>query len=171
MAKFELAFEKMIENEGGYKLHKVEGDKGGLTYAGISQVYNPTWEGWKNIDNKSENELTPMVKTFYNNIFWNPINGEKINSQKIANSLFDFAVNAGVRNAVKILQRIIGVKDDGIVGPITLRAINKSTKDGENMLSHVYTLNKLSYYNAICNHDKTMVKFLFGWTNRSFRML
>jgi lysozyme family protein len=37
MAEFQPACELMICNEGGYKLHTVPGDKGGMTYAGISR--------------------------------------------------------------------------------------------------------------------------------------
>lgn len=37
MSDFESAFEKMIRNEGGYKLYQVKADHGGVTYAGISR--------------------------------------------------------------------------------------------------------------------------------------
>ena len=37
MAQFEPAFELMIKDEGGYVLHDVEGDTGGMTYAGIAR--------------------------------------------------------------------------------------------------------------------------------------
>jgi len=39
MANFEPCFEKVIKLEGGYKLHNVKGDKGGITYAGIARNY------------------------------------------------------------------------------------------------------------------------------------
>ena len=50
MADFLQAFESMIRNEGGYKLHSVEGDRGGMTYAGIARKRNPQWPGWAAID-------------------------------------------------------------------------------------------------------------------------
>jgi hypothetical protein len=40
-------------------------------------------------------------------------------------ALFDFAVNSGVARAAKTLQAILGVKRDGMVGPITLRALGE----------------------------------------------
>ena len=46
MADFLQAFESMIRNEGGYKLHSAEGDRGGMTYAGIARNFHPTWPGW-----------------------------------------------------------------------------------------------------------------------------
>ena len=33
MATFDPAFDKMIRNEGGFKLTNIEGDRGGQTYA------------------------------------------------------------------------------------------------------------------------------------------
>ena len=50
MADFLQAFESMIRNEGGYKLHSVEGDRGGMTYAGIARNFHPNWPGWAAID-------------------------------------------------------------------------------------------------------------------------
>ena len=50
LANFESAFNRMIEDEGGYVLHEVPGDRGGMTYAGIARKMNPNWEGWQHID-------------------------------------------------------------------------------------------------------------------------
>ena len=46
MADFLPAYEAMIRNEGGYVLHDVPGDRGGMTYAGIARNMNPQWPGW-----------------------------------------------------------------------------------------------------------------------------
>jgi lysozyme family protein len=45
MADFLPAFERMIRDEGGYKLVNVAGDRGGQTYAGIARKMNPDWAG------------------------------------------------------------------------------------------------------------------------------
>ena len=52
MAQFEPAFEQMIRDEGGYVLHEVPGDTGGMTYAGIARNKNPQWNGWALVDKK-----------------------------------------------------------------------------------------------------------------------
>lgn len=46
MADFLQAYESMIRNEGGYTLHTVAGDRGGMTYAGIARNFHPNWPGW-----------------------------------------------------------------------------------------------------------------------------
>ena len=37
-------------------------------------------------------------------------------------AVFDYGVNSGVSRSAKALQRVAGVADDGIVGPVTLGA-------------------------------------------------
>lgn len=76
-------------------------------------------------------ELTDdQAGLIYKSQYWNPCNGDKIKSQRIANLLVDWAVNSGVRTACKGLQRILGVTVDGIIGPQTLNAINCFEDDG-----------------------------------------
>jgi lysozyme family protein len=67
MAEFGYAYEKMIRNEGGYKLHIVREDQGEQTYAGISRKYHPQWPGWRNIDKSDFDnlKLTQQVREFY----------------------------------------------------------------------------------------------------------
>ena len=43
--------------------------------------------------------------------------------------LVDAAYNHGNRNAVKMLQRAVGVKDDGIIGNVTISAVNAMDKN------------------------------------------
>jgi lysozyme family protein len=38
--------------------------------------------------------------------------------------MFDAAVNSGVQQAVRWLQRAVGVTDDGVLGPMTLAAVH-----------------------------------------------
>ena len=52
MADFEKCFEIMINLEGGYTLHNVKEDNGGLTYAGIAYNSHPDWIGWSKIENE-----------------------------------------------------------------------------------------------------------------------
>lgn len=166
MADFKMAFEKMIKNEGGYVLHKVKGDSGGLTYAGIARTYHPQWEGWQTIDSgklQSE-ELVLQVKEFYRRHFWKSVQGEKIESQFIAELMFDFAVNAGVGTAAKLAQMTLGLTADGIIGSQTIEAINQVEIEN---FSLKYSLAKIGRYSKIVSRDRSQEKFLLGWINRT----
>jgi len=166
MATFKTAFDKMIKNEGGYKLHSVDGDRGGQTYAGIARNYNPNWLGWSLIDNQRMDrpELTVLVSNFYQENYWNKVRGCEIESQHVAESLFDFAVNAGTKTASKLAQIAVGAAPDGVIGPQTLESINAVD---EELFILKYALAKVARYAEICNRDRGQSKFLLGWTNRT----
>lgn len=165
MSSFLQAYERMIANEGGYKLSSVANDRGGQTYAGISRNNWPNWAGWKDIDEG----LTPaseLVRAFYKQNFWFPIHGDYIDAQSIASNLFDFAVNAGPKTAIKLAQIVVGVTPDGVVGNKTLFAINNIDRS---MFVALYALAKIARYRDIVTKDKSQAKFLLGWINRTLR--
>lgn len=165
MADFLPAFESMIRNEGGYKLHTVAGDRGGMTYAGIARNAWPNWGGWRDLDH-GENPDTEKVREFYKVNFWDRVRGDDIESQAIASSLFDFAVNAGVSTAIKLAQLVVGATPDGALGPKTLVAMNAHNPD---LFRANYALAKVARYRDIVSKDRTQQKFLLGWINRTLR--
>lgn len=170
MADFSPAFERMIRNEGGYRLVNVAADRGGQTYAGIARNFHPNWPGWRLIDrNDLQNmELTTLVDDFYRSEFWNKLCGDQIVSQLIAESLFDFAVNAGVGPAAKLAQLVVDTTPDGRIGPVTL---GKLATINENEFVLRYAIAKVARYAQICNKDRNQSKFLLGWINRTLKGL
>jgi len=96
MANFEQAYDKMMEDEGGYVLHEVKGDRGGQTYAGIARKMHPNWEGWQHIDYQ-ETPPTQLVRDFYKTNFWDKIKGDDLTHDVIASSIFNFAVMLAFR--------------------------------------------------------------------------
>lgn len=119
MADFDKAFEKVIFKEGGYVNDK--DDAGGETYMGISRVHNPNSLIWYIVDKvtakykkvsdinrelKKDEELTALVKALYKSDYWSPFNLNKEKSQRLANQIFDNAVNRGVSATKKLIQRI-----------------------------------------------------------------
>ena len=165
MANFLTAFESMIRNEGGYKLHTVAGDRGGMTYAGIARNFHPRWPGWLAID-RGEIPETELVRQFYQENFWAAIQGDQITHQTVARNLFDFAVNAGVVTAVRLAQIVAGTTPDGKIGPKTVTALN--ALDPEKFVLS-FALAKLARYRDIVNKDRTQQKFLLGWVNRTLK--
>ncbi|HMY41320.1 MAG TPA: glycosyl hydrolase 108 family protein, partial [Marinagarivorans sp.] len=96
MADFELAIVKTLAREGGSKYTETPGDTGGATKFGISQRAYPQL----NIKNLTEAE----AKAIYKRDYWDKIKGDLIANQGIAESIFDFAVNAGIKTASKLAQ-------------------------------------------------------------------
>lgn len=165
MAEFLPAFERMILNEGGYVLHHVKGDSGGQTYAGIARNHHPLWPGWQYIDGR-DTPPAGLVRDFYRAHFWAPIQGDRLSSQSVARTLFDFAVNAGPATAARLAQVVAGVTPDGKIGPRSIEALNAI--DPELFLAR-YTLAKLARYEQIVTRNRSQEKFLLGWLRRSLK--
>lgn len=167
MAEFMPAFESMILNEGGYVLTNDPNDHGGQTYAGISRKHHPDWAGWQFLD--SGRGVEPQwVRAFYKLNYWNPMRLDDVKSQRIARTLFDFGVNAGIGTAAKLAQIIIGTTPDGRIGPKTLEAINSADED---LFIASYALAKIARYRDIVTRDKSQRVYLLGWINRTLNDL
>lgn len=119
MAKFDEAIELIILNEGGYVNNP--NDAGGETYMGISRKAHPKSKIWQYVDKvtvkykttktinkylKENKELTKLVKDIYKKDYWNPFNLDKEKSQRLANQIFDNAVNMGVSKTKSMLNRV-----------------------------------------------------------------
>ena len=165
MAEFLPAFERMIVNEGGYVLHTVAGDRGGMTYAGIARNFHPSWQGWKVID-RGETPPAELVRQFYRSNFWAPLRLDDVAHQEVAGNLFDFGVNAGLGTAAKLAQLVVGVTPDGKVGAKTLSALNAIDPD---LFVARYALAKIARYRDIVVKNRTQQRFLVGWLNRALK--
>lgn len=166
MADFLPAFEKMIRDEGGYVLHEVEGDRGGMTYAGIARKMNPDWGGWEHIDRK-DTPPSEMVRQFYREGYWMPIRGDEL-PQRVAESIFNFAVNTSAPRrpavAIKLAQIVVGATPDGAFGDKTFRALREMD---EEKFVLAYALAKIARYRDIVTRDRSQMKFMLGWINRT----
>ena len=157
----------ILHNEGGYANNK--NDRGGETYRGISRKHHPGWIGWKYLDAREKKhgdifeDLEQVVELFYFGNYYVRIAGRQIEKfhPLLALHLFDFAVNAGVGKATRMLQRIAGVGQDGIIGPVTLKAVENDAE----MIYVKYYLNRIVFYRRISKIDNNKV-FLKGWLKR-----
>ena len=150
--------------EGGWSNHK--NDKGGATNMGVTIA---TWKrhGYdKNrdgvIDVKDLKLITKEDAVRILRIYWNKWKADQINNQSIANILVDWVWGSGT-NGIKIPQRILGVKQDGIVGPKTIEAINKYEQ--KTLFDKIHKARE-QYFRDICRRDSTQYVFLNGWLNR-----
>lgn len=140
MANYNIAYNKVIKVEGGYV--NDPDDAGGETYMGISRKFNPNAKFWKLIDEikfknknitnkemntilKKNNSIIGEIKNIYKNKYWDKLYLDNLNSQKIAEELFDTAVNMGVSVAIKILQNSLRVKTDGKMTNDLIKIINE----------------------------------------------
>jgi lysozyme family protein len=157
MADFNAAIVKTLAREGGATFTDVSSDRGGATKYGISQNSYPSLD----IRNLTEQQARDIYKRDY----WDRVSGDTIQSQLVAENIFDTAVNMGVRNASKLAQLCIDIAPaDGVIGSNSVAAINAID---EHQFLAAYTVSKIARYAYICNKDRTQTKFLLGWINRA----
>ena len=177
MADFKTAYDRTSKFEGGYC--NDEADNGGETFAGVARNYHESWLGWKIIDqyktvtsdtktlNKvllGNDELMSLVEDFYKREFWDKIKGDKIMYQTVANNIYDMAVNSGVGMASKFAQRIVGVEDDGVIGDISIKAINEYHP---NTFIFEFKRARGEFYQNIVAHNPSQSVFIDGWLRRN----
>ncbi len=167
MTNFEYAFNKTMMNEGGFILHKNEGDRGGWTYAGIAENFWPDWAGWPIVrTDEDDPRLTPMVKEFYKKNFWDKMKLDQVHDQEITYNMFDFGMNAGHKVAVKLAQAAVDAVPDGIIGPNTIGKLNNADPEKFQL---EYAILKIKRYIQI---SRTRNKQFFrGWVIRTINVL
>lgn len=161
MADINKIIDHVFVLEGGWVDHP--SDSAGCTQMGITRASLSSYRGktvtCSDVRNVSKAEATNIYKKNY----WDKIKGDDINSQNVANLLFDFAVNSGVNKASKSIQELVGVSQDGIIGSKTIEAINK--QDAEELFNRLKQYRR-SYYDAIVRNNPSQKAFIRGWTNR-----
>lgn len=165
MADFNAAYARTMLAEGGYVLTNDPADKGKQTYAGISRRFHPTWAGWTFID-AGQTPPTEMVRDLYRAEFWSAIKGASITDQSAAESLYDLAVNASPKVAVKLAQIVVGVEPDGFIGPKTLFALNGTDA---RYFRLAFALARIARREAVVSKDRSQEKFLLGWIRRDLK--
>jgi lysozyme family protein len=157
MADFNAAIVKTLAREGGSRFTDDPDDRGGATKYGISQRSYPTLD----IRNLTEQQARDIYKRDY----WDRVRGDEIQSELIAENIFDTAVNMGVRTASRLAQIALSIKPgDGIIGSGSLKVINEAD---EEMFLALYTISKIARYRDICMKNRSQKKYLLGWINRA----
>lgn len=131
-----------------FKTYKLYRKRRGLTAPTIGDLIRMT-----------DGEFTDILKTMY----WDVCNADFIESQSVANAIVDWAWNSGTLTAVKEVQKLLGVKVDGIVGNITLSALNSESPLP--LFGKIQSARK-NYIDRICKSRPANNKFKRGWYNR-----
>ena len=152
---FQCSFDHLIDDE-SFSLVDNKYDSGRETFAGITRKNFPNWDGWNYID-KGENPPCNLIINFYLNEYWEKLKCDLL-FHRVADSIFNFAVNTSKVNAVKLAQKVVGVQQDGIIGKVTIEAINDC-----HYFMEKYAVEKIKYYVSICEIKPTNKKFFYGW--------
>lgn len=155
--RFETCVGIVLAHEGGFVDHP--DDPGGATNMGITHRTLAAHRGTDVTLDDVRGLTRAEAKAIYHRSYWQPVHGDEL-PPGLDLVVFDFGVNAGVARSVKLLQRVLGVATDGIVGEITLAAAKSSLASdvirrfGEGRMAHYRSL-------------KTWRSFGRGWARRT----
>lgn len=158
---FVYAVTLLLAEEGGYVNNP--SDHGGETKFGISKRSYP------DLDIKS---LTVAEATeIYRRDWWKKYRYDRINDSDLAAKVFSAAVNMGAATAHKLLQEALKAVDkpvcvDGIIGPVTIQAINLAPPYA---LIVAMRVEMAHYYKNLVKADASQKVFLTGWLRRAYR--
>jgi lysozyme family protein len=160
MAEFSLYAPKLLQCEGGFSWHPL--DKGGATCKGVTlQTYREHYG-----QHKTEKDLKDIPYGEWMHImkvgYWDRVRADEIVSQPVAEIIADWCVNSGAAG-VRKAQEVIGVKPDGIVGKVTLSAINAA--DPEELHRRLWSARQQFFINIVKRNPSQKV-FINGWMNR-----
>lgn len=168
--RFSRALEVLFEIEGGYSDHPM--DKGGKTKYGVTEVLWIRYCRMQNVEPCRIGDLTRgQAAAVYRDIFWRPCRCDYLLSPKIAYRVFDTAVHAGVRTGSQVLQRAYNaiqpnevmpdLEVDGVIGPMTVGAVNDITPRYETALIEAQDFYTVEHYMRVAQPV-----FIRGWLNR-----
>jgi len=136
---FTRIIKQVLKNEGGYV--NDPDDLGGETKYGITKRRYPDLD----IKNLTKDQAIEL----YHADFWLPLKMEnRFSDLKLAYQFFDFAVNAGIKNAEKVLSEA-----------------KKKKEVSTDTLLNIFIDCRRNYYIRIAEYRNNK-KFLKGWLNR-----
>lgn len=159
-------------------LHKNPNEKG-LTFMGIYEAAHPSWQGWGQVRAAinaygdlekasvalyNDASLVELVGKFYKANYWDAMRLDEVDSELKACELFVFGVNVDTVPAVRVLQRLLGVVVDGIMGQKTLKALNDYN---EQSFDVDFDRAEIAYYRNLVKAKPEYHIYERGWINRA----
>nr|DAY36984.1 MAG TPA: Lysozyme [Bacteriophage sp.] len=161
MDRFGKFLDYIFEVEGGYTNDK--NDRGGATNFGIIEEEARKFGYTGDMRNFKKSD----AEKIYEKVYYRGNHIDKITDDRVALSIFDWAVNSGGKGIKKaqIVANKFGANlvIDGIIGNKTLEAINSINP--EPFLKEYHEMQR-TFYKNLAAKDNSQEGFLKGWLNR-----
>jgi lysozyme family protein len=194
MADYRKVLDHVKQSEGGFSAHPEDNAAAHPSpVVGLDRRYpalrvhtnkGVTWAAWEyyakvrkftptgdNFTKITETQWKDLLKVNY----WDRIKGDDINSQGVAEIIFEAIWGGGSFQMIQAVQTYlrqqgVDIGVDGKIGPKTVAALNKYTKNnpaGEEKMVKYLTNARLIYYQGL----KDWWKFGNGWTDRAQKQM
>lgn len=160
LAPFILSF------EGGFANHP--NDKGGATNKGVTIAtwravgYDKDGDGDIDVDDLRLLTDRDVVERVLRPHYWDRWRADELRSQSVANLVVDWVWASG-KHGITNVQRVVGVKQDGIVGAKTLAAVNN--QDQHALFDRIFR-ERVAFIELIVARDRSQGVFRAGWLRR-----
>ena len=158
-----VALDLMFGHEGGYVNTKT--DRGGPTKYGITHKTLAAHRGVASVTAEQVKAMTREEATeIYRRSYWVQSGGDLL-PKGLDYAAFDFGVNSGPSTAVLRLQKVLGVRQDRVVGEQTVAAA-KAYPGGITKLIRDYCDERMAYLRSLTNTKTGFPVNGRGWTIR-----
>jgi len=156
---FEQSLKMLLHHEGGYVWHPE--DPGGETNLGVTRAVYEQWVGRQVMDGEMKGLTVADVAPIYKTNYWDKIKGDDpMMPSGVDFAAFDWGVNSGTGRPAKVIQKYIGAKQDGAIGPRSLALVAENNPS--DMIQYLYE-QRQKFYERL----KTFETFGKGWTRRN----
>lgn len=164
-----LAF--VLKNEGGYYPGNEARDPN-PTNRGVTQKTYDAYRDSVNLPRRAVRLIDEDEVVHIYERYWKDAHCESL-PRKTAITVFDHAINAGPKEAIKCLQRALGVPADGYAGPMTLAAVEAAVDSGlglvgvgaDSGLALRVCMERIAHYTRIAQSQRLRPN-LYSWVNR-----
>lgn len=160
--------ERIVDREGGVSADA--DDRGGVTNWGITVPWLSDVSGHpvtvEDVRTLTRTEAVQWYLSWATMCRFDTLGDALWQNDKVMDCILDWAVNAGARSAITMVQGLIGVKQDGLIGPDTLAAAHKRPPAIKDLVAH-----RLMARANQCVMQPSQVKFLNGWIRRDVSFL
>ena len=161
IAPFDACMAWIFAREGGFVVNAA--DPGGATNLGVTLATLAEWRGKPvtaaDVRGLSQAEAAAIYRARY----WDAVRGDDLPAG-INLVVFDHAVTSGPSAAAKLLQQVVCVAVDGVIGPQTLAATRAAHP--EVCVGSLSDMRAALYRQVVRLRPESAV-FLNGWLNRT----
>ena len=154
---FEQCMGWLLEHEGGYVNHP--SDPGGETNLGVTRAVYEQYAGRQVMDGEMQGLTHDDVYPIYKENYWDRVRGDELPSG-VDWSVFDWGVNSGTSRSAKALQRIVGVEQDGGIGPMQVQ--HRIDMEEAEIIEQMHYVRE-KFYRSLSTFDT----FGKGWLRRN----
>ena len=155
--RFAACLRHVLRYEGGFVNDPQ--DPGGATNLGITRATLARWRGRPVTVDEVRALRADEAAAIYRMHYWRPLRCDELPAG-VDLTAFDFGVNAGPGTAARMLQRTLGVPEDGRIGPVTLAAARRADTA---WLIDEMARRRQAHYRAL----ESFPRFGRGWLRRT----